>query len=212
MESLFFFVALRETEIDTLEAMIKEYPSGEYLICHEVAKDGRLKASDGHHIHVYWETHIKHYNTLIKRLKLKYNLNGKAASGKEAQYGRTKKDLRSEQRTKMYCLKDKGIYRTNLPDNEVTKLQDLSFPKPFDFADTLVMYNKLNEDSYVILEDLTALRRWFIRYNIIHKTHKDLSKSNVDRLIRQYISYYCLENDQRKAQLIYTLFFEYPNF
>ncbi len=163
-------------------------------------------------MYVYWETYIKHYNTLIKRLKLKYNLNGKAASGKEAQYGRTKKDLRSEQRTKMYCLKDKGIYRTNLPENQVTKLQEMSFPKPPDFSDTVVMYNKLNEDSYVILEDITELRKWFIRYNIIHKTNRDLSKNNVDRLIRQYISYYCLENDQRKAQLIYTLFFEYPNF
>ena len=212
MESLFFFVALRKTEIDTLEAMIKEYPTGEYLICHEVAKDGRLKASDGEHIHVYWETYIKHYNTLIKRLKLKYNLNGKAASGKEAQYGRTKKDLRSEQRTKMYCLKDKGIYRTNLPENQVTKLQEMSFPKPPDFSDTVVMYNKLNEDSYVILEDITELRKWFIRYNIIHKTNRDLSKNNVDRLIRQYICYYCTESDTRKAQLIYTLFFEYPNF
>ncbi|AXH75769.1 MAG: putative replicase [Cressdnaviricota sp.] len=212
MEPLFFFVALRKTEIDTLEAMIKEYPSGEYLICHEVAKDGRLKASDGEHIHVYWETCIKHYNTLIKRLKLKYNLNGKAALGKEAQYGRTKKDLRSEQRTKMYCLKDKGLYRTNLPDNEVSRLQQMSFPKPPDFTDTVTMYNKLNEEPYIQISDITWLRKWFINYNIVHKCHRDLSKSNIDRLVRQYISYYSIEADNIKAELIYDLFFYYNNY
>ena len=212
MEPLFFFVALRATEIDYLESVIKDYPHGEYLICHEVAKEGKLKLTDGEHMHVYLQTYTRHYDSLIKRLKLKYKLNGKCVDGKEAQYGRTKKDLKSEQRTKMYCLKDKGIYRTNLPDNEISHLQQLSFPKPMDYTDTVTMYQKLNEELYINLEDLVALRKWFINYNIIHKTNHDLSKNNIDRHIRQYISYHCNEAPEMKAHLIYLLFFSYPNY
>ncbi len=211
-EPLFFFVALRKTEIDVLESMLKEYPHGEYLICHEVAKCGKLKLTDGEHMHVYFESKVKHYDALIKRLKLKYKLNGKCVEGKEAQYSRTKKELRSEQRTKMYCIKDKGLYRTNLPDNEISNLQRLSFPKPMDYSDVVTMYTKLNEEQYVSLSDLTALRKWFITYNIKHKTNRDLSKPNIDRHIRQYISYHCPEADNIKAELIYHLFFEYSNF
>lgn len=208
-EPLFFFVALRATEIDVLESMLKEYPHGEYLICHEVAKEGRLALTDGEHMHIYLETDVKHYDSLMKRLKKKYNLQGKALKGKEAQYGRTKKELRSETRTKMYCLKDKGLHRTNLPENEVHRLQQLSFPKPRDFSDNLTMYNRLNEEPYINLSDLTALRKWFINYNIIHKTNSDLSKNNIDRHIRAYISYHCLEANNIKAELIYDLFFHY---
>lgn len=207
-EPLFFFVAIRATEIDVLESMLKEYPHGEYLICHEVSKD-TLKSTDGEHMHIYWESQVKHYDALLKRLKLKYKLQGKVLKGKEAQYARTKKELRSEQRTKMYCLKDKGLYRTNLPDLEVSRLKALSFPKPMDFSEVITMYTKLNEEPYINLSDLTALRKWFINYNIVHKTNRDLSKNNIDRHIRQYISYHCIEADNIKAELIYDLFFSY---
>ncbi len=208
-EPLFFFVALRSTEIDVLENMIKEYPHGEYLICHEVAKNGTLKLTDGEHMHVYFESKVKHYDALIKRLKTKYKLNGKCKEGTEAQYARTKKELRSEQRTKMYCIKDKGLYRTNLPDNEISHLQQMSFPKPMDYSDVVTMYTKLNEEPYISLTDITALRKWFINYNIVHKTNRDLSKTNIDRHIRQYISYHCPEADNIKAEILFDLFFQY---
>lgn len=122
-----FFSAIKHEHYDYLETTLKEYDIGGYIIGAEVSQ-GTHKETNGEHFHFLVEMTDTDYHKFSKRVfKDKYKLTGRATSGHPRQYGKVSK-IEKLERMKAYTVKD-GNFRTNLKDDEVKKITEISFKK-----------------------------------------------------------------------------------
>ena len=127
-----FMVAVRLTELDYLEELLKKYIGEQpYLICGEIA-EGSHKETDGEHCHIWANTTDTIYHKYTKVIKTKYKLRGRATAGKPRQYGKLN-NIKSLEQLKIYMLKDQdeknSMVRTNMEPKNIETLKAKSFKK-----------------------------------------------------------------------------------
>lgn len=110
---------IHKEEFDSIESTLLDYDIQGYLIGFE--------ETPYHHYHLLFQGTDTIYNAFSKRLIEKYNLRGSAKQGKSRQYGRISK-IKDLEKLKSYTVKD-GDIRTNLSQEEVTKIIEDSFKK-----------------------------------------------------------------------------------
>lgn len=123
------FFACGKPDDDTYnyyENTLLEYDVQGYIISQEIAK-GSHKRWDGGHYHFMVQMTDEDYHKMTKRVKEKYNLNGRAKNGVSREYGKVKQ-IEKLERAKAYTVKD-GNYRTNLPQATIQKLYEESHEK-----------------------------------------------------------------------------------
>ncbi len=124
-QSGFFCVA--HVHVDDIHARVKNWTRGYYLLSKEIANDAHW-LTKGEHYHVVAQMTNDDWHSLSSAIKNKYKLNGKAVDGVGRQYGKVK-CINDVEKMITYCMKDKD-YETNLPSEEVIRLEDKSFKPP----------------------------------------------------------------------------------
>lgn len=127
-----FMVAVKLTEMDYLEELLKKYIGEQpYLMCGEIA-EGSHEETDGEHIHIWTNTTDTIYHKYTKVVKTKYNLRGRATAGKPRQYGKIN-NIKSLEKLQVYMLKDQdkknSMVRTNMEPKNIETLKAKSFKK-----------------------------------------------------------------------------------
>lgn len=103
-------------EFDYVEATLKKYTKGNYIIAHETAKNP--------HYHILFEGTDIIYKNFSQTLKRKFQLN---MNGKKTEYRRDK-EIRTLEQYQTYILKD-GNYRSNMDADKIKELYSNSYQK-----------------------------------------------------------------------------------
>lgn len=126
-----FMFAVALTELDYLQATLKKYCTGKYLLCGETA-EGKHSATNGEHVHIWCEMTDKNYHKYSKIVKEKYKLVGRATVGQARQYGKLSK-IKNLEKLQSYMMKDQDekntMVRTNMDDKEIETMKSKSFKK-----------------------------------------------------------------------------------
>lgn len=173
-----------ESEFDYIEEKILEYEVGGYMIGHE--------STPYSHYHVLGQFPAKkHWTNFQKHLIERYDLRGKASTGKPRQYGAIK--IRDLEKLKSYTIKD-GNYRSNMSQTDLDKYFEASFKKENEksIADDIISYlDSLEEDP-------------FQRQVICMSTSAMTAKQQIiyyEENIKKLIIGYCLDNEIRTSRV-----------
>lgn len=119
-----FYLALRHSEHTWLHERVVHHCKGQYLISKETAL-GVHHETQGQHFHVCAQMTDLDYQKLMKNVKDKYKLSGRATNGVGKQYGKIK-DIKNNIKLLAYCIKD-GDYVTNIPPEQLEEIKKYSY-------------------------------------------------------------------------------------
>lgn len=203
-----------KSEFDYIEKKIQEYEVGGFMIGLELAPYNHYHILAQFPSKKYWTNFQKH---LIER----YDLRGKASTGKPRQYGAisTIKDL---EKLKSYTIKD-GNYRSNMEKSELEKYFEKSFKKENEksVADDLIIYlDGLDENpfemEYIMMSCSTIkaqsktiyyeekIKKLIIGYCLDNNIKT--SRVKVNNWLIQYIERTNRLNRQNKIEYLYKLY------
>ena len=175
---------IHQDEFDYIESTLLDYDIQGYIIGHEMEPFS--------HYHLLFQGTNQIYNAFSKRLIEKYNLRGKAGKDQARQYGRISK-IKDLEHLKSYTVKD-GNYRTNLNEQEITKIIENSFKK----ANTLSLIDEigmklsdLHNETHILTNTMTEhfkepSFRWIIK-QLIQKKHYKISKAILRNILLKAI-------------------------
>ena len=107
-------------QLDEVEAMLKEYSPGEYIIACE--------NEPYRHFHICCQMATKNYNAFVKKhLKDRLKLRGRAINGQPRQYGRVL-GIKKPDKMIAYTLKQ-GVYISNVSDEQLKPYKTMSYVK-----------------------------------------------------------------------------------
>jgi len=127
---IFWFVAIKHSDVSGYIIDMEKYlnENDKYIIGKEVIKNVH-KQTNGEHIHVASTMTVENYKKFhdaIHKKKMKLLL--KASNGVGKQVGRVK-DVRSQERSLRYCVKDKKLIIKNIDLKTIDKYISESFQK-----------------------------------------------------------------------------------
>lgn len=119
-----FYLALRHSEDTWVHEHVVRHCKGQYLISKEKAS-GVHHETAGEHFHICANMTDQDYHKLMKNVKDKYKLSGRAKDGIGKQYGKIK-DIKNNIKLLAYCIKD-GDYVTNIPPEQIEEIKKHSY-------------------------------------------------------------------------------------
>lgn len=203
-----FFGAIKHEHIDEVEGILKQYDIGKYIIGLEVSEASHSETG-GEHMHFYVEMSGTDYIRFAKRIFIdRFKLRGKAVKGSARQYGKVKQ-IENLESMQAYTVKD-GNVRTNMSANELEVLTKKSYKKKDKEDEYTELMNVMNEQlgqmniwQFNLVEARKVLVMWYIKKQI----KKDLSKNNVERMIRMWICYFAPWSDNDKFEVMERCFY-----
>ena len=148
---IFWFVAIKHTDVSGYIIDMEKYlnEDDKYIIGKEVIKNVH-KQTNGEHIHVASTMTVENYKKFhdaIHKKKMKLLL--KASNGVGKQVGRVK-DVRSQERSLRYCVKDKNIIYKNIDLKTIDKYILESFQKTDTWEEQIM--NALKYEAHIPLD------------------------------------------------------------
>lgn len=187
-----------EPMLDYLETTLKEYDIQGYIIGEET--------EPYNHYHFIVQISEKDYHKFASRVfKKKYNLRGKAIKDHPRQYGKVK-EIENVERMKAYTLKE-GVFRTNLPGEDIAKLQFVAETKQvdIDFEDKIcrnimLKHNLKEKTNY----EPSHIKIWAIEEMLKLKIKSVPTKGKINKITSLWYWKYA---KQTSAEIMYEVIF-----
>lgn len=220
---VFFCEATHDKAPDALKVInkyVKDGRIGRYVMSAETA-EGSHQDTSGQHFHFACEMSDAAYAAFAKTLFIdKFNLkNGGRGQRTGNKYGKVDK-IRSLDKMIGYVLKD-GTFWTNMSENDIKYYREYGFKKKKSYKKELKddfeemmehITNEYNHQSAMAYIDkdrvAPCLKKIIFMYHIRkNEKRKDLSRVQMDRLIRLWVMYYSGYEEEMKYEIMNYTFY-----